>query len=108
MRDWTLNLKGGSFDGVETTYPKAEPILIAWRCHGLGCQGHFAFDVNHEKINLETAVAYKRTERDDVARVAVYEVGEDVPGEPLEREERELVPAGGLPGPRDVPYPPWS
>lgn len=105
MEDWTLKLRGGPFHGIETTWPKADPVLIAWRCGGMGCQGHFTMDPEADLINLETAVAYRRTERDDEARVAIYEVGEDTPGPGLEREERELVPAGGLP--QDEPSFPW-
>jgi hypothetical protein len=99
---WTIKLRGGEWDGMESTYPIAEPVLIAWRC-GPQCEGHFTMDPSEPGIKLDTAVAYKRTERDEDQRVAVYEIGEDVGGRDRD-ETRELVGAGVGHG-GDLPLP---
>jgi hypothetical protein len=96
---WRLILKGGAFDGSYTfrfppNVPEPGPVLIAWRCGGLACEGHWTFDPADEDVNLETCVAYRRVELEVDERRAVYELGDEQPGDGLEQEERELVGAG--------------
>jgi hypothetical protein len=89
---WRIELRGGAFDGWGGKTPcDPEPVLVAWRC-GPRCPGHAAFDLHEESIVLRTAEAYRRSEVDSDARVAVYDVGDGAPG--LGVEGRELVGVG--------------
>lgn len=102
--DWTLKLKGGGFAGE---YPveldvDPEPVLIAWRCAGdPDCDGHFSFNPTFHAIELESAVAYKRTELSHAEHLAVYELGDVEPHVDAELEEPVLVGAGVPDAPPD-------
>jgi hypothetical protein len=94
MVSWRIELRGGAFDGWGGTIEcDPEPAIVAWRCDSCeGCSGHASFDVFSPAIVLRTAEAYRRSEVDSEAWVAVYDVGDGAPRPGV--EERELVGIG--------------
>lgn len=97
-RKWKLKAVGGAFDGFEVeAMLSATPaqVMILWRCGG-DCEGHATFNAEAPGIVLATAEAYRRTQLDAEALVAVYEQGEPTGGS---QEMRELAGVGG----REVP-----
>jgi hypothetical protein len=92
---WTIELRGGDYDGWEGDLGSrlAEPVAIAWYCGECsGCEGHVSFDVNAPGIIIARAQAYTLAELDDERRRAIYEVGDVVPAREI--EAKVAVPAG--------------
>jgi hypothetical protein len=91
-RRWDCELRGGAYDGHAFECSDPGPICVVWRC-GPRCAGHVTFNAANPEIVLRTAESYRRVERDEDTRRAVYEVGEGSPGPRV--QERELVGASG-------------
>ena len=92
---WTIELRGGSYDGYGARINEVpQPLIIVWYCGGCShrCEGHASFDVADPAIILSRAQAYTLTEADEATRLAVYEVGDVVPQ--AEDELDECVLAG--------------